>query len=113
MGQSHLSVIPSCKKPGNIDLASMTLQEELVKLAAHKGLLAELNEAFEIPDDDLDDTVLWRLGQAADAQNRAARPDKDDVGQFDMGENGARINRDERSKLDALIQTIRYDKRKK
>jgi DNA primase len=113
MRQSHLSVIPSCKKPGNIDLASMTLQEELVKLAAHKGLLAELNEAFEIPDDDLDDTVLWRLGQAADAQNRAARPDKDDVGQFDMGENGARINRDERSKLDALIQTIRYDKRKK
>jgi hypothetical protein len=35
------------------------------------------------------------------------------VGQFDIGANGARINRDERSKLDDLIKNIRYDKQKK
>ena len=113
MSSSHLSIIPCLKKPGNIELASMTLQEELGKLAAQRGLTAELNEAFETASEDLDDTVFWRLGQAANAQYRAAQPDKDDVGQFDIGANGARINRDERSKLDDLIKNIRYDKQKK
>jgi DNA primase len=113
MSPSHLSIIPCLKKPGNTEMAYMTLNEELGKLAAQRGLTAELTEAFETPSEDLDDTVLWRLGQAANAQYRAAQPDKDDVGQFDIGENGARINRDERSKLDDLIKTIRYDKQKK
>jgi DNA primase len=113
MSPSHLSIIPCLKKPGNTEMAYMTLNEELGKLAAQRGLTAELTEAIETPSEDLDDTVLWRLGQAANAQYRAAQPDKDDVGQFDIGENGARINRDERSKLDDLIKTIRYDKQKK
>ena len=68
MSSSHLSIIPCLKKPGNIELASMTLQEELGKLAAQRGLTAELNEAFETASEDLDDTVFWRLGQAANAQ---------------------------------------------
>jgi DNA primase len=53
------------------------------------------------------------LGQAADAANRAQRADQGDQTQYDVADNGARISRDERNKLDDLIGAIRFQKTKK
>ena len=82
-------------------------------MGAHRGLEAELQESSQIPEDGLDTWVLHRLAQAADAANRAQRADQDDQTQYDVADNGARISRDERNKLDDLIGAIRFQKTKK
>ena len=110
--QSHLNIVPALRKAGDVELARLTLQEELAKMATDRGLRAELNEFTSSNPDELDDVMFYRLGQAADARNRATRPDQEDTAHYDLGENGARINRDERDKLDALLKTISYSKKK-
>ena len=113
MTLGHLQVVPCLRRSGDIEMARLTLKEELGKLGAHRGLEAELQESSQIPEDGLDEWVLHRLGQAADAANRAQRADQDDQTQYDVADNGARISRDERNKLDDLIGAIRFQKTKK
>ena len=113
MSLGHLQVVPCLRRSGDLDMARLTLSEELGKLGANRGLEAELHESSQIPDDGLDDWVLHRLGQAADAANRAQRADQGDQTQYDVADNGARISRDERNKLDDLIGAIRFQKTKK
>lgn len=109
----HLSVVPCLRDPGNADLARLTVAEELAKLAARSGWFAELAEAEEELDDLADETVTWRLAQAAEVRNRAGRlPEEDDV-DFDIGPNGAQVDRRERSALDSLVSQIRFDKGRK
>ena len=102
----HVAITPCLRHPGNIEMARMTVEEELAKLGSEQGLAAELSEATKDPQQALDDTSLWRLTRAAEAKNRASQPDQQDKVQYDLGDNGARINRDERSKLDALLEEI-------
>jgi len=113
MTLGHLQVVPCLRRSGDIEMARLTLKEELGKLGAHRGLEAELQESSQIPEDGLDAWVLHRLAQAADAANRAQRADQDDQTQYDVADNGARISRDERNKLDDLIGAIRFQKTKK
>jgi DNA primase len=113
MTLGHLQVVPCLRRSGDIEMARLTLKEELGKLGAHRGLEAELQESSQIPEDGLDTWVLHRLAQAADAANRAQRADQDDQTQYDVADNGARISRDERNKLDDLIGAIRFQKTKK
>ena len=102
----HVAITPCLRHPGNIEMARMTVEEELAKLGSEQGLAAELSEATKDPEQALDDTSVWRLTRAAEARNRASQPDQQDKVQYDLGDNGARINRDERSKLDALLEEI-------
>ena len=111
MRSRHVSITPCLRVPDNIEMARMTVQEELAKIGSNKGLAVELNEAISEQDRIIDDTILWRLGQAADAKNRASRSDNEDRAQYDLGDNGARINREEREKLDALLSKINYGKK--
>jgi DNA primase len=113
MTLGHLQVVPCLRRSGDIEMARLTLKEELGKLGAHRGLEAELQESSQIPEDGLDLWVLHRLAQAADAANRAQRADQDDQTQYDVADNGARISRDERNRLDDLIGAIRFQKTKK
>ncbi|MCA0869635.1 DNA primase [Seohaeicola saemankumensis] len=106
----HVAISPCVRKPGDVDLARMTLAEEFAKLKAHRGLSAEIAEAEEDLTGVADEAVTWRLGQAAEARNRAMRSENEDRAEYDMGENGARINREERSAFDALLQKIGYSK---
>jgi DNA primase len=56
--------------------------------------------------------VTWRLSEAARAADRATRSSgQEDKAEYEVGENGARIKRDERSALDALLDTIKYSKK--
>ena len=113
MSLGHLHVVPCLRRVGDEDMARLTLKEELEKLGAHRGLEAELQESSQITDDTLDEWVLHRLGQAAHAANQAQRADQDDQTQYDVADNGARISRDERNKLDDLIGGIQFQKTKK
>ena len=107
----HVAIHPCIRTPGDVEQAQMTLAEELAKLEAHRGLSAEIAEAAEDLTGGADEAVTWRLTQAAEARNRAERSPHEDKAEYDTGENGARINRDERSAFNALIEGITYSKR--
>ncbi len=106
----HVAISPCLRKPGDIEVARMTVAEELAKLKARRGAMAEIEEAAEELTGAADEALTWRLGQAAEARNRAERSETKDRAEYDIGDNGARIDRSERSALDALLEGIRFDK---
>ncbi|MFD3189048.1 DNA primase [Sedimentitalea sp. HM32M-2] len=106
----HVAISPCMRNPGDVDLARMTLAEELAKLSARHGLDAEIAEAVEDLGGVADEALTWRLSQAAQARNMAQRSEHKDKAQYDTGDNGARINRDERARFDALLHQIGHSK---
>ncbi|MBO6777713.1 MAG: DNA primase [Marinibacterium sp.] len=111
LNRRHVAVVPCLRKPDDTELARMTLTEEFAKLHAQSGLHAELSEAAEDVGDLQDEALTWRLSQAADAKNRAMRSQFEDTADYETGENGARINREEREAFDSLLDRITYSKR--
>ncbi|MEM9350173.1 MAG: DNA primase [Pseudomonadota bacterium] len=106
----HIAINPSVRAAGDIELARLTLAEEFAKLAAQRGHAREVAEAIEDLEGLADEGLTWRLGQAAEALQRAGRQDDDDKTEYDTAPNGAKLNRDERSELDHLLQNITYAK---
>ena len=107
----HVRIVPPVRQPGNTEMARMTMAEELAKLTCQRGLASEIAEAEEDLEGIADEAVTWRLGQAAEARNRALRSQQQDRTEYETGPNGARINSDERSALDALVGKITFTKR--
>jgi DNA primase len=91
-------------------MATMTVAEELAKLETMRGLSAEIAEAEEDLSGTADEGVTWRLGEAARAADQAQRTGQEDKAEYELGDNGARISREERSALDTLLGTIKYSK---
>jgi DNA primase len=110
MRQPHVAICPTVRSQGDLDRARMTLAEELAKLKARRGLAEEIAEAEEELSGAADEAVTYRLSHAAEAANRAVQPVHKDKGDYEIGQNGARISRDEKGALDALLETIRFDK---
>ncbi len=110
--QRHVAITPCIRNPGDVEMATMTVAEELAKLEALRGLNAEIAEAVEDLSGVADEGVTWRLSEAARAADKAARTGQEDKAEYEVGDNGARIKRDERSALDALLDGIRYEKPK-
>ncbi len=106
----HVAITPCLRKPRDEELARQTIAEELAKLEAGTGLDAEIAEAAEDLYGSADETLTWRLGQAAQARQSAQRAQSEDRTEYDLGPNGAAINREERSAFAALMETIRFDK---
>ncbi len=106
----HVALTPPVRSPGNAALAKMTVAEELAKIAATRGLQAEIVDAAEDMMGVADEAVTWRLGQAAEARNRAVRSEHEDRAEYDLADNGARINRGEREEFDALLDRITFSK---
>ncbi|XDA96902.1 DNA primase [Sulfitobacter sp. LCG007] len=108
--QSHVAIIPCIRTPGSSDSARATLAEELSKLQSARGLRAEIAEASEDIGGVADEGLTWRLAEAARAAERAQRSGQEDRVEFDLGENGARISREERDTFESLIAAIRSRK---
>jgi len=108
--QPHVAITPAVRKPGDIALARMTLTEELAKLKTVRGLSEEIAEAEEDLMSVADEAMTWRLGQAAEARNKAMQTglDEEGGGEFAVGDNGAPIDKDERAALDALRDMIDF-----
>lgn len=113
LGHPHVRLAPPVRRPGDVDMARQTISEELRKLASDLGHRAEVAEAIEVIGEVEDEAVTWRLGQAAEARNSAQRSQQEEGGEFEVGENGAPIDKDERKALDALIQNISMTKGKR
>jgi DNA primase len=110
MAHPHVRIAPPVRRPGDVELARQTVSEELQKLTAEAGWQAELAEAQEDLHDASDEAVTWRLGQAAEARNRALRSMQEDSAEYEVGDNGAPIDKDERAALDALMERIGFAK---
>ncbi len=110
LSHPHVAITPAVRRPGDEELARLTLAEELAKLEALRGLDAEISEAEEDLEGLADEALTWRLGQAAEARNRALRSQQEDKAEYDVGPNGARIDRTEREALDSLMEKIRFTK---
>jgi DNA primase len=94
-------------------MTRLTVAEELAKLDAARGLNEEIAEAVEDLSGPADEGVTWRLSEAARAADLARRSAQEESnGEFDVGDNGMTMDRDERSALDALLGTIKYEKSK-
>ncbi|RKT35099.1 DNA primase [Roseovarius halotolerans] len=106
----HVALTPAVRRPGDRDMARMTIAEELAKLEAERGLDAEVSEAAEDLAGVADEAVTWRLGQAAEQRQRTLRSQSEDRTEYDLADNGARISRDERERLDALLDRITFSK---
>ncbi|KIC42179.1 DNA primase [Ruegeria sp. ANG-R] len=109
----HVAVIPCVFKPGDVEKAEMTLAEELAKIKALRGLDAEIAEAAEELSDLADEALTYRLAQAAEERNRTSRSQNEDKALFDVADNGARINRDEKDAFEAIMSGINFERKRR
>lgn len=92
----HVRAAPPVRKAQDRELAVLCVAEGLAKIDARRGAAAEIAEAMEDVEGLVDEGLTWRLGQAAEAVNRAHRSRLDeDAG----GEDRAALSR----QLQALI----------
>ncbi len=109
----HVAVIPCVHKPGDVEKAEMTLAEELAKIKALRGLDAEIAEAAEELSELADEALTYRLAQAAEERNRTSRSQNEDKAVFDIADNGARINRDEKDAFEAIMSGINFERKRR
>ncbi len=106
----HVQISPALTAQGNTDKARMCVAEELAKLNAARGAKREIEDAVHDMTGLVDEGLTWRLSQAAQARNSAGRSEDDETGEFDIGPNGARLDRDEREAFDKLLEQISFGK---
>ncbi|WP_172331208.1 DNA primase [Mangrovicoccus sp. HB161399] len=104
----HVRVTPVFKHRGNLEVAVSTLAESLAKLQSERGLRLEIEEAAEEIGQGQNEYVTYRLAQAAEARNRAERAHMEKDSAFDIAENGARLDRDERDAFRRLLDQLPF-----
>ena len=104
----HVAISPCLRRAGDLEIASQLLAEEFAKLEASWGADAEQQEAVEDILHTEDEALTWRLREAAEARNKAQRSENEDKATYDVGDNGARLNREERDAFGALLARIGF-----
>ncbi len=113
MAPRHVAITPAIRTDADPDLVAQTLEEEFAKLAARRGLRREIEEASEDLDRVADEGLTWRLSEAAKARDKAEAGDREDKTEYDVGDNGALISRDEKGAFDELLDQISFDRASK
>lgn len=106
----HVRVNPIFKQRGKPEIATSTLAESLAKLQSERGLRLEIEEAAEDIGQGQSEYVTYRLAQAAEARNRAERAHIEKDTAFDVAQNGARLDRDEREAFQDLLNRLGLDR---
>jgi DNA primase len=101
----HVRLAPALRR-GDLETARLCLAEELARLAALRGARAEVAEAMDDIDGLADEGLTWRLRQAAEAAHRAGRGLGEDRADYDVAENGARLDRAERAAFGELLARL-------
>ncbi|MEO1026346.1 MAG: DNA primase, partial [Pseudomonadota bacterium] len=109
-GPRHVRISPAAREDCPADLAALTVAEEMAKLSARRGAREEIAEAERDIEGLADEGLTWRLKQASQGISEAANLGKDDKTEYDLGPNGARLRRDEKSSFDDLLGRIDYSK---
>ncbi len=109
----HVQLVPAVHAPGDLEIAEMCVADELAKLATKRGAAREISDAIVDMDGMVDEGITWRLGQAAEARNKAARSETEDKASYDTADNGASLNREERDAFENLLGKISFNKQKR
>ena len=110
LGQNHVAISPAVRRAGDTEIARLCLAEEFAKLIARRGHAREIEDAVEDLSGVADEGLTWRLAQASAALDKAGRGDNEDKAEYAVGENGARMKKDERSAFDQLLGQINFAK---
>jgi DNA primase len=92
-----------------VNQAGLILSDEINKLQIQRGLDVELAEVVNSSNEELDETAFWRLGQATQIKMKANKSENDGAMNFEIAPNGAKLNKDEKSQFDALLEEISTD----
>ena len=106
--QNHVAISPAIRRGGEPEIARLCLAEEFAKLAARRGQAREIEDAVEDLTGVADEGLTWRLAQATRAVDEAGRGDNDDRAEYAVGENGARVKKDEQTAFDQLLEQIGF-----
>ncbi|WP_114966229.1 DNA primase [Alkalilacustris brevis] len=98
---SHVTTAPPVRNTGDVELAKLCLAEELAKLEARRGARREISEAMEDIGSMADESLTWRLSQAAAARDKAARTGLDDSS--DLGEDRAALSQQLQRLIDGEV----------
>ncbi|HFQ15297.1 MAG TPA: DNA primase [Rhodobacteraceae bacterium] len=109
-GLNHVRIAPSLAHPQEPDIARQCLAEELAKLETGRGAAREVADAEADMGEAADEGLTWRLGQAAQAREKARRGQEEDRATYDVADSGALVDRQEKEALDALLEEIRQAK---
>jgi len=107
--QSHVNIIPCLGTKNDPEQAEAILSDEINKLEIQRGLEAELEEVVNSSDEELDETAFWRLGQATQAKFSTNKSGKDALTNFETAPNGVKLDKEEKSQFDALLEEISLD----
>lgn len=110
MAQPHLKIHPALRRAGDVEFATACLSGDFKSLFAQRSHSREVGEGMHELQGQADESLTWRLAQAAKAVDTSVRPDSDDTADFEKADNGTMLNKDERSAFDKLLGTIRIDK---
>jgi DNA primase len=110
MAQRHVAISPAVRRQGDPEIARLCLGEEFAKLSARRGHIREIEDAVEDLGGVADEGLTWRLAQATAAVDKAGRGDNEDRAEYAIGENGARMKKDEQSAFDQLLENIDFAK---
>ena len=110
MGQNHVAISPAVRRAGDVEVARLCLAEEFAKLIARRGHAREIEDAVEDLTGVADEGLTWRLAQATAAVDKAGRGDNEDRAEYAVGENGARMKKDEQNAFDQLLDQIDFAK---
>ena len=106
---NHINIIPCLGTKHDPQQAEAILSDEISKLEIQRGLDAELEEVVNSSDKELDETAFWRLGQATKVRQSANNSEKGDLANFETAPNGVKLDREEKSQFDALLEEISQD----
>ncbi|MGB5866132.1 MAG: DNA primase [Sulfitobacter sp.] len=110
MSQRHVAITPCVRKPGDTEITTMTIAEELAKLSAVRGLMDEVNDAADDLSGEADEGVTWRLAEAGRAVDRAQRAGQEDKAEYVIADNGARLDREQVARSRNLFDGIDFSK---
>jgi DNA primase len=105
-GLDHLAVMPFRRRPADRDAARQAVTGALDRLEAERGHRMELSEAEEDIAGLASETLTWRLRDAAEARQKAAQAMQEDRADYEVAENGARIDRREREAMAKMLEEL-------
>ena len=107
----HVRIAPAVRLGhGDEAVASMSLAEDLARLAAARAVQREIDEAAQDLAAAVDEGLTWRLGQAAAAAARTGSSENKD--EVEVAPNGVRMSRAELERARALRESLTFSRRR-
>ncbi len=106
----HVRIAPAMQPGADEAFAALAVAKEFENLAAKRGAHRDIQEAMKDIEGQADESLTYRLGEAAQTLAGSDLAAGEDETEYDVGTNGARMSRRERSAFDALVAGLDYEK---